>query len=71
MYESLHRKITSVEFLLDLGLMCYAFQELSEVSLDLQECDMDLYRASKKIENIVKIFGGRKKCHIVKMPSLL
>jgi hypothetical protein len=63
MYEGLHRKITSVEFLLDLGLMCDALQELSELSLDLQERDMDLYRASKTTENTVKIFEEKKKCH--------
>jgi hypothetical protein len=63
MYSSLHRKITSVEFLLDLGFMCDALQELSELSLDLQECGMHLYRASKKMENIVKKFEERKKCH--------
>jgi hypothetical protein len=34
-YEGLLKKITSVEFVLDLGLMCDALQELSELSLDL------------------------------------
>jgi hypothetical protein len=63
MYEGLHRKITSVEFLLDLGLMCYALQELSKLSLDLRECNTDFYRANKKIENSVKISEERNKCH--------
>jgi hypothetical protein len=40
MYEGLHRKITSVQFLLDLGLMCDALQEVSKQSVDLQERDM-------------------------------
>jgi hypothetical protein len=43
--------------------MCDILQELFELSLDLQECDTDLYRTSKKIENTVKIFEERKKCH--------
>jgi hypothetical protein len=63
MYEDLHRKITSAEFLLDLGLVCEALQELHELSLDLEKHDMYFNRASKNIENIVKIFKERKKCH--------
>ncbi|KAJ8878122.1 hypothetical protein PR048_022589 [Dryococelus australis] len=43
MYEGLLRKISSTEFILDLGLMCESLQELSEVSIDLQERNMDLY----------------------------
>jgi hypothetical protein len=35
MYEGLLKKITTVEFVLDLGLMCDALQELSELSLEL------------------------------------
>jgi hypothetical protein len=34
MYEGLQRKITSVQLILDLGLMCDALQELSELNLD-------------------------------------
>jgi hypothetical protein len=34
-YEGLLKKITTVEFVLDLGLMCDALQELSELSLEL------------------------------------
>jgi hypothetical protein len=41
MYEGLHWKITSVEFLLDLGLMSDALKELSKLSLDLQEHDTE------------------------------
>jgi hypothetical protein len=37
MYEGLLKKITTVEFVLDLGLMCDALQELSELSLELQK----------------------------------
>jgi hypothetical protein len=36
MYQGLQGKITSTEFILDLGLMCNALQELSEFSLQLQ-----------------------------------
>jgi hypothetical protein len=49
-YQGLLKKITSVEFVLDLGLMCDALQELSELSLDLQHRDIDLYKADKKIK---------------------
>jgi hypothetical protein len=35
MYEELLKEITTVEFILDLGLMCDALQELSELSLEL------------------------------------
>jgi hypothetical protein len=31
----LHRKITSAEFIFDLGLICDALQVLSELNLDL------------------------------------
>jgi hypothetical protein len=34
--QGLLKKITSVEFVLDLGLMCDALQELPELSLELQ-----------------------------------
>lgn len=50
MYEGLQRKITSTEFVLDLGLMCDALQELSELSLDLQE--RNIYRAVEQSREI-------------------
>jgi hypothetical protein len=37
MYEGLLKKITTVEFVLDLGLTCDALQELSELILELQK----------------------------------
>ena len=55
-YDGLKRKITSTEFLLDLGLMCDALQELSELSLDLQDRNMDLFKANKKIKMLVQVF---------------
>ncbi|KAF5281765.1 hypothetical protein FQR65_LT14560 [Abscondita terminalis] len=58
-FEGLHRKITSVEFVLDLGLMCDALQELSELSLDLQKKDIDLYTAHVKIECLIDVFERR------------
>ena len=64
-YEGLQRKITSTEFVLDLGLMCDALQELSELSLDLQEHNMDLYRADQKIKALVQVFEER---HIILGP---
>ncbi|XP_050507956.1 E3 SUMO-protein ligase KIAA1586-like [Diabrotica virgifera virgifera] len=48
-YEGLHRKLTSTCFILDLGLMCDALQELSDVSEELQHRDLDLFRANKKL----------------------
>ena len=59
-YDGLKRKITSTEFLLDLELMCDALQELSELSLDLQDWNMDLYKANKKIKMLVQVFEERR-----------
>ena len=59
-YDGLKRKITSTEFLLDLGLMCDALQELSELSLDLQDRNMDLYKANKKIKMLIQVFEERR-----------
>ena len=58
--DGLKRKITSTEFLLDLGLMCDALQELSELSLDLQDRNMDLYNANKKIKMLVQVFEEKR-----------
>ena len=55
-YEGLKKKITSTEFMMDLGLMCDALHELSELSLDLQERNMDLYKANKKTTALVQVF---------------
>lgn len=59
-YDGLKRKITSTAFLLDLGLMCDALQELSELSLYLQDRDMDLYKANQKIKILVQVFEERR-----------
>ncbi|XP_015284597.1 PREDICTED: uncharacterized protein KIAA1586-like [Gekko japonicus] len=58
-YESLQENITSAEFVLDLGLLCDALQELSELNVALQERHIDLYRAHGKIESLVEICGKR------------
>jgi hypothetical protein len=60
-YEVLLRKITSVEFILDLGLMFNALQELSELSLDLQESNIDLNKAHNKIVCFVSLLESRRK----------
>jgi hypothetical protein len=60
-YEGLLRKITSVEFILDLGLMCDALQELSELSLDLQERNIGLNKAHDKTVCLVNVFELRRK----------
>ncbi|KAJ8878638.1 hypothetical protein PR048_019221 [Dryococelus australis] len=62
MYEGLLRKISSIEFILGLGLMCDSLQELSEVSLDLQERNNDLYKAHLKVKDLVEVFEERKTC---------
>jgi hypothetical protein len=52
MYEGLLKKITTVEFVLDLGLMCDTLQELSLLSLELQKCNINLYIANNKIKHL-------------------
>jgi hypothetical protein len=59
MYEGLLKKITIAEFVLYLGLMCDALQELSEVSLELQKCSINLYGANNKIKRLAQIFEER------------
>jgi hypothetical protein len=49
MYEGLLKKITTVEFVLDLELMCETLQELSELSMKLQKHNIYLYSAKNKI----------------------
>jgi hypothetical protein len=53
MYEVLLKKITTVEFVLDLGLMCDTLQELSELSLELQKHNINLYSANNKTINVL------------------
>lgn len=60
MYEGMHKKITSIEFILDLGLMCDALQELSELSLELQDRNINLYQADVKTKSLVQIFEERR-----------
>ena len=40
--------------------MCDALQELSELSLDLQDRNMDLFKANKKIKMLVQVFEERR-----------
>jgi hypothetical protein len=60
MYDGLLKKITSVEFVLDLGLMCDALQELSELSLELQKRNINLYSANNKIKRLAQVFEERR-----------
>jgi hypothetical protein len=53
MYQGLQRKITSTEFILDLRLMWDALQELSELSLKLQDRSINLYQADVKVRSLV------------------
>ncbi|KAJ8872613.1 hypothetical protein PR048_026219 [Dryococelus australis] len=56
MYEGLLRKISSTEFILDLELI----NELSDVSFDLQERNIDLYKSHSKVKDVVELFEKRK-----------
>ena len=60
MYEGLLRKITNIDFILDLALMCDVLQELAELSTELQARDITLYTAHRKITNQLKLFNERK-----------
>lgn len=53
--------------------MCDALEELSDMSLGLQECDMNLYMANKKTDTVVQHFmkDGWFWNHIKKTPSKL
>jgi hypothetical protein len=56
MCQCLQRKITSTEFILDLGLMFDALQELSELNLELQDRNINLYQVDVKVRALVQIF---------------
>ena len=60
MYSSLFRKITDANFILDLGLMCDALQELSELSVALQHRNVGLDFANKKLKMTAAAFENRK-----------
>lgn len=60
MYEGLQRKIMSTEYVLDLALMCDVLQELSELSLELQDRNVNLYAANEKIKVLVQVFRERQ-----------
>ena len=60
LYEGLLKKITSADFVLDLGLMCDALQELSELSVELQACDITLHTAHRSISRQIKLFEDRR-----------
>jgi hypothetical protein len=59
MHLGLQRKSTSTEFISDMGLMCNALQELSELSLKLQDRKINLYQANVKVRALVQIFKER------------
>lgn len=50
MYEGLLKTIKSLEFILDLALLCDTLKELSELSLDLQSRDIRLTEANTTIQ---------------------
>lgn len=60
MYGGLLKKITNVNFVLDLALMCDVLQELSELSVELQARDITIYSAHKSICRQINVFAERK-----------
>jgi hypothetical protein len=71
MYEGLLKKITTVEFVLDLGLMCDTLQELFELSLELQKCNINLYGANNKFKRLAQVRAESILDSIAKYPPLL
>uniref|UniRef100_A0A1B6JQK6 Uncharacterized protein n=1 Tax=Homalodisca liturata TaxID=320908 RepID=A0A1B6JQK6_9HEMI len=59
-FSGLLNKITDTNFILDLGLMADALQELSELNEDLQHCNADLSYANRKLQIVVALFEERK-----------
>jgi hypothetical protein len=49
-------KVTSIIFILDIGLMCDPLEELSDLRLDIQEHSIVLYRAGQKLKVLVQMF---------------
>jgi hypothetical protein len=64
MYEGLQRKITSTQLILDFGLMCDSLQELSELTLDLQERNIVMYIASKKSKLLFKFLKNEEEYQV-------
>jgi hypothetical protein len=60
MYQCLQRTIVWTEFVLDLGIICDALQELSELSLELQDRNINLYQADVKVRGLVQIFEEKR-----------
>jgi hypothetical protein len=56
MHMGLQRKSTSTEFISDMGIMCNALQELSELSLELQDQKINLYQEDVNVRALVLIF---------------
>lgn len=59
-FEGLLKKITETNFILDLGLMADALQELSELSEALQHRNVYLSYANKKLKITAALFEERK-----------
>lgn len=72
-YQGLLSKITSTDFLLDLALMYDSLQELSEVSLELQNRACTIWDADNKINNLAKLFEyvGTNPGDIIALPRML
>lgn len=59
-YECLLEKLTSDTFILDLGLLCDAQQELSELILELQSRGTTNFMTYQKIQSQIQFFANRK-----------
>lgn len=58
-YNSLFKTLVSECFVLDLGLMHDALQELSELSMELQSRKCNIHSACNKIESQIILFSSR------------
>ncbi|KAJ1099489.1 hypothetical protein NDU88_004590 [Pleurodeles waltl] len=56
MYTGLGRRLASIQFVANLGLMYDALQELSELSLELQKCDSTIIDAHRAICRQIAVF---------------
>ena len=59
-FKGLAAKISSSAFLLNLGLMCDALQELSDLSESLQAESINLPKAHRLIVRQAEVFSSRK-----------
>jgi len=59
-YSGLSKRLGSIQFLLDLALMCDVLFEISQLSLDLQKQDMSLLQADVLIRRTIRVIESLK-----------